>query len=278
MQFDDFMGKPLPKMIQRVKLNLRMQDMQVFDYVGGYEPPYLYRKSRFINEEFPNYVEQLEFEQIVEKLGLFDFDGYGPPAGVFDALLAARRYEISGFDLVAASLIPELDEPCGANFTFRQLIECGETWERTRLPNIPKEAESFTALVELARCILDPVVDYFGMIELTYGFCSPMLAKHIPARIAPVLDQHAAHEKKRGGANVCSRLGAAVDFYVADEDMEEIANWIIENLPFDRLYFYGRDRPIHVSYGPEQSRAAYRMEIGKSGMRVPRPYFKLPRT
>jgi hypothetical protein len=50
------------------------------------------------------------------------------------------------------------------------------------------------------------VIDYFGMIELTYGFCSPQLAGHIPGRIAPALDQHAAHERNAKGKVVCSRL------------------------------------------------------------------------
>jgi hypothetical protein len=47
-----------------------------------------------------------------------------------------------------------------------------------------------------------------------------------------------------------------VDFIVEDEDMLEVARcgvrpalrWV-----FDRLYFYGADRPIHVSYGPEHN-------------------------
>jgi DNA phosphorothioation-associated putative methyltransferase len=80
MCFDDFVGSPLPKMIQRVKLNLRTQDMQIFDYVGLFDPPYLYRKSRFINEEFPNFAEQIGFEEAADKLGLLNFDGYGPIA------------------------------------------------------------------------------------------------------------------------------------------------------------------------------------------------------
>jgi DNA phosphorothioation-associated putative methyltransferase len=274
MRFDDFVGSPLPKMIQRVKLNLRTQDMQLFDYVGPFAPPYLYRKSRFINEEFPAFAEQMEFEEAADKLGLLNFDGYGPSPNVFDSWLTAQRYERDGFHLVPSKTIPELDELCGRTFTFRQLIHCGETWERTQLPNLPQEPETYNALVELAKNIIDPVVDYFGMINLTYGFCSPALAKNIPGRIAPVIDQHAGHEKKRGGTHVCLRLGAAIDFLVADEDMEGVANWIIANLPFDRLYFYGRDRPIHVSYGPEHSRAAYRMEVTKGGARIPRPYSK----
>lgn len=273
-RFDDFIGKPLPKMTQRVKLNLRVQDMQVFDYVSPYEPPYLYGKSRFINEEFANFPEQLAFEEALEKLNLCNFAGYGPPPAVFDELLMTRRYEIDSFSLVPRKIPPAPDDMCGANFTFRQLIECGDTWKKTRLENFPKEPASFTALRELARHIIDPVVDYFGMVELTYGFCSHSLAKKISGRIAPALDQHAAHERKRGGATICKRPGAAIDFLVADEDMEDVADWIIKNLPFDRLYFYGADRPIHVSYGPEQSRAAYRMEITKGGVRVPKPYTK----
>lgn len=274
MRFDDFVGSPMPKMIQRVKLNLRTQDMQLFDYVGLFDPPYLYRKSRFINEEFPNFAEQIGFEEAADKLGLLNFDGYGPSPSVFDSLLTAQRYERDGFNLVPSKTVPDLDDLCGRNFTFRQLIHCGETWTRTQLPNLPKEPETYNALVELARNIIDPVVDYFGMIEPTYGFCSAALAKNIPARIAPAIDQHAGHERTRGGSHVCSRLGAAIDFLVADEDMEGVANWIIANLPFDRLYFYGRDRPIHVSYGPEQSRVAYRMEVTKGGARMPRPYSK----
>jgi hypothetical protein len=91
---------------------------------------------------------------------------------------------------------------------------------------LPKNPESYTALFDLATAILDPVIEYFGGIELTYGFCSQELAKYIPARIAPELDQHAAYEHKRTGAPICPRLGAAVDFLVRDENMREIADWI----------------------------------------------------
>ena len=65
--------------------------------------------------------------------------------------------------------------------------------------------------------------------------------------------------------------GAAVDFIVEDEDMLEVARWVVANTPFDRLYFYGSDLPIHVSYGPEHSRQVVRMVAAqKSGRLVPR--------
>jgi len=274
MKFDDFVGKALPRMTQRVKLNLRLQDMAIFDYTGVYEPPYLFRKSRFINEEFPNYAEQIAFEETLDRAGFMNFAGYGPTPQEFDGRLEAQRYVVEGYTLKRSRAVPDLDSPCGQYFTYRQFIECGETQSHTGISNRPIEPDSYTALFELAHHILDPVIDYFGMIELTYGFCSTLLAKHIPARIAPGLDQHAAHEVRGRGVLVCSRLGAAVDFRVLDEDLEEVADWIVTNLPFDRLYYYGHDHPIHVSYGPDQSRLAYRMEPNKVGARVPRPFRK----
>ncbi|WP_176225067.1 hypothetical protein [Methylomagnum ishizawai] len=75
----------------------------------------------------------------------------------------------------------------------------------------------------------------------------------------------------RRGKPVCPRLGAAVDFIVEDEDMAEVARWIMANLPFDRLYFYGKERPIHVSYSAEPVGEAYEMrKVG--GRRVPRRF------
>ncbi len=50
------------------------------------------------------------------------------------------------------------------------------------------------------------------------------------------------------------RAGAACDFIVEDEDMRGVAEWIIQNLPFDRMYFYWIDRSIHISYGAIQKR------------------------
>lgn len=185
MKFDDFINKPIPKMIQRTKLNLRTQDMDIFDYGEVFEPPYLYRKSRFINEEFPNYAEQVAFECAIDTANLQDFDGYGPGSREFDQTLEDHRYAIEGFELIRSKTPPDLDSLCGQYFTYRQLIECGETQAKTQLLNLPKEPDSYTALYELAKNIIDPVVDYFGMIKLTYGFCSQELAGQIPERIAP---------------------------------------------------------------------------------------------
>ena len=116
------------------------------------------------------------------------------------------------------------------------------------------------------------MIDYFGGIKLTYGFCSHALSKHIKGRIAPELDQHALYERSSEGKLICDRGGAACDFIVPDEDMEEVSRWIMENLPFDRLYFYGKGRPIHVSYAEKPQRVAYEMRESATGRRIPRPF------
>lgn len=270
MRYEDFESKALPRMIERTKIKLREQDIDYFAYGEEYEPPFLYQKSRYINEEFPYYPEQVAFEEALEGLGLFDFSGYGPTPAEFEETLIRYRWAVNGFELERSSIVPPLDSHCGQYFNFRQLIECGETQERTGLANLPECSESYNALHDLAVKVLDPVIDYFGMIRLDYGFCSQELANKIPARIDPKRDQHAAHELNRKGRPVCERLGAAVDFFIEDECMLEVAQWVVVNTPFDRLYFYGNNKPVHVSFGPNHDRQIVRMIPCKTGRLMPR--------
>jgi hypothetical protein len=165
-----------------------------------------------------------------------------------------------------------LDERCGGYLTYRQFIECGETQRITGLGNMPKSSESVFALRELATQILDPVIECFGPIVLTYGFCSAELERKVPGRNAPKLDQHSAHDCNRTRKLICGRRGAAADFLVPDRNMLEVADWIVVNLPFDRMYIYGESRPLHMSFGPEHSRQAVMMKRGSSGRLIPARY------
>ncbi len=276
MRYDDFDNTPLPHLIERVKINLREQLFDLYQYGDEYEPTYLYLKSRYINEDHPNYAEQLHFDEQLSALNLFDFNNHGPKPQAFRDALNKARWEINGFNLRRSQTLPDLDSPCGQYLSYRQIIECGETQAKTGLANCPKQPDSYTALYDLASHVLDPVIDYFGMIKLTYGFCSHDLGKHIKGRVAPKLDQHAAHETNSKKTLICPRLGAAIDFIVEDENMREVADWVAENTPFDRLYFYGEDRPIHVSYGPEQKGEYIDLVMTESGKQVPKikKYFK----
>ena len=64
-----------------------------------------------------------------------------------------------------------------------------------------------------------------------------------------------AHELGKDGTPYCKRLGAACDFKVEGENTREVLRWIVDQaLPFDRAYYFGPNRALHISYGPEHSR------------------------
>ena len=156
------------------------------------------------------------------------------------------------------------------NFTAADLCCAGETWNKIRIENEPKRQETWIALALLCETILEPVLKRYGPLEITYGFASPALSRQIPANTAPALDQHASCEKNGRGKLICKRLGAAVDFLIPNSSSIEVAIWIAENLPFDRLYFYGAGRPLHVSIGPENTKSLVSMLPGSTGRRIPR--------
>ncbi|OEF64085.1 hypothetical protein A1OW_02855 [Enterovibrio norvegicus] len=155
-------------------------------------------------------------------------------------------------------------------------------WHRTQHPVIPSEIsnrplqeESTSALIALSDDILTPLENQFGSITITYGFTSNILKnyllKHHPGQMAPSLDQHAASERNAKGNLICKRQGAACDLLVEgfDKRMDEIAKFVVTQLPFDRLYFYGKNRPIHVSIGPENSKYVQIMKPSAKGHAVP---------
>jgi hypothetical protein len=163
----------------------------------------------------------------------------------------------------------DLGEPCGRNLVLRDFVEAGETWTRTRVTNEPKQIATVDAIRRLAVEILDPVIVEFGPLRITYGFASAALTQLIPGRIDPTRDQHAGCELKANGAPICPRLGQAVDFSINGVSSGRVASWIAKHLPFDRIYFYGNHRPLHVSAGPEEKRSVIAMLEGPSGRRIP---------
>lgn len=248
LEFEDFDSTPLPLLKRRVKINLRTQDYDVFEYGSvQYPSTILYRKSNFMHEDMPGYAEQLSFDESLEACQVLKEETFGPMPNQLIELLEVKRKRVAGFEISPSNTIPDLDQTCGDNFSFRNFIECGETQRKLGIPNLPLNPETYNSLYKLATEVLDPLIDYFGSINLTYGFSSHDLEKKIAGRIEPKLDQHASHECNKKGQPICDRLGAAIDFVIEDEDMLEVAQWIATNCSFDRLYFYGKGRPIHVS-------------------------------
>ena len=273
LEFTEFENSPLPLLTKRIKINLRKQDLDIFEYGSElYPSTILYRKSRYMHEDMQGYPEQLAFDERLESLDILGLDNFGPSFQELQSLLDAKRLSINGFDLIPSQSIPNIDASCGANFKYRDFIECGETQQRLGLKNTPLNPETYNSLLSIANDVLDPVIDYFGAVQLTYGFSSAELTKNIGGRISPKLDQHAGHECNRIGKPICDRLGASVDFIVHDEDMLEVAQWVVMNCNFDRLYYYGQDRPIHVSVSSNPVREITIMQAASASVR------KIPRT
>ncbi len=99
----------------------------------------------------------------------------------------------------------------------------------------------------MQRDLLAPLEERFGVVTLTYGFAGPELVKAIKKRaaeggwlpnISPAGDQHAGHELNTHGKPTCKRGGIAVDLRVPGVSSEEVAAYVTENLPFDRIYLY----------------------------------------
>ena len=161
------------------------------------------------------------------------------------------------------------DVKLGKYLTLEAFCTCTHTYQKyaNQINPYPDSTESIVAIQALNQFLIDPIIDYFGIerFQLTYGFCSKDLKRFLEkkdpitglknGRVAPNLDQHMAHEVKKNGQYYCDRLGAACDCLITNLESDQFIDWILAtNLPFDSLYFYGQNRPIHLSYGPQQKR------------------------
>lgn len=139
---------------------------------------------------------------------------------------------------------------CSENFKFEDFMSCSETFQNTPVANAPCLPATYKFIRQLANDILEPCLLEFGNLKLTYGFCGKYLSRAIKKAnggIHPPLDQHAGMELNALGNLICARGGMAADFHCFPVSSLQVAKFVVETLPFDRLYFYGDDRPIHVS-------------------------------
>lgn len=141
--------------------------------------------------------------------------------------------------------------------------------------NFPVEKESIEAIASLLVDILIPIQKKFGDLEITYGFVSKELNTYIQKNsrsgTSPSIDQHSSHEINSNKVTICNRGGAACDFYVSSHkhEMHYIVGFIVANLDFDKIYYYGKDRPIHLSVSKNMQKHLQIMNISENGRRVP---------
>jgi hypothetical protein len=163
-----------------------------------------------------------------------------------------------------------INDKCSKYFRYIDFIECSDTQKRVQVDNSPKELKTYEAISYLATKIMDPIFEQFGQPQITYGLCSHNLQKHIKKSVAPTLDQHAGSERNSKGNLICPREGFAVDFKIENITTDYVARYIVEHLEFDRLYFYGRDKPLHVSSNAISETRMIIMFNEKNGRRIPK--------
>lgn len=120
--------------------------------------------------------------------------------------------------------------------------------------------DAFALLELLTQLIITPVINKFGHenFKLTYRFCSKDLLKFLTfekSRICVKIDQHMSHEINSKGNYYCKHLGAACDFVITGIDSRKVISYI-KTINFDSIYYYGKDKPIHISWS-----STYRRKI-----------------
>jgi len=254
MSFDDFDSVPLPRMVQRVKVDLRKQRVDLFEYGAIYEKPHLYWKSRFIADDHDRYDEQRQFDRTLAALHVLDDEGYGPAPGELERRLHGYRIAIHGFRFKPLEDPPEIDQLCGRYLTFRTLLDVPSGSAAFRA----SESWEYATLGKLVASVLDPVMDYFGGLELIgITWTGRDSGKHRSESRAEQTARTRALEAASGG-----RKGLALAFLIPDEDMHEVASWIAESCEFDRMVVAGEAEPLAVAVTAVGSRGLDEGAVG----------------
>jgi DNA phosphorothioation-associated putative methyltransferase len=90
LKCDDFEGKPLPELQERIKVNLRRQSIEVFDHRSVDKQEMLYFKERYVAKDHPKRAMWEEFSKQFHDTGLDLSTGYGPSKQELLSLLASR--------------------------------------------------------------------------------------------------------------------------------------------------------------------------------------------
>ncbi len=76
--FDDFDGRALPRLVLRIKVNLRNLFVEVFDHSNGPKTQLLFFKERFVAPDYPQRARMEKFSEKLRRLGLNEATiGYG---------------------------------------------------------------------------------------------------------------------------------------------------------------------------------------------------------
>ena len=141
------------------------------------------------------------------------------------------------------------------NFTLAEFTK-SQTASRMDIDNTP-QGEHLDAAKELFENVVQPVRDTFGVTVINSGYRSPDL-----------------NEAVGGSSRSQHCKGQAVDIECPGTPNAEVAQWIVDNIPFDEviLEFYTPGIPdsgwVHVSYNADGNRGSILTAIKENGKTV----------
>jgi len=113
LQYDDFDHSPLPFLSKRIKVNIKKQVDDVFEYGSEkYPKQMLAWKSRYINEDTPGFAEQQLLDEQLESMGILPDPEHGHfPVEILNTLKLMRQ-QLDGQKLVRRDDFPDIDQKC----------------------------------------------------------------------------------------------------------------------------------------------------------------------
>jgi DNA phosphorothioation-associated putative methyltransferase len=109
MRYDDYEGCAIPLLVERVKVDLRRQQVSYYRYERGgeFEPQPLYMKSRYMHPAMEGYAGQRRFDEELAAAAAaagMEWGGYGPGmeevAGVLAGMTAPAGMRVIGGDVM----------------------------------------------------------------------------------------------------------------------------------------------------------------------------------
>lgn len=95
LKYDDFEGKPLPELQERIKVNLRRQNIEVFDHRSSDRQELLFFKERYVAVDHPERARWEEFSNWLQGQGCNLEAGFGPTKQELLSLLESRGITIN---------------------------------------------------------------------------------------------------------------------------------------------------------------------------------------
>lgn len=106
LYYDRYKESPLPRLRERIKINLRNQVIDFFDYGDDTSSQLLFMKSRYMASDQPGYAKQKKFDAQLKAVQGLEFTRFGPSMAELVQCLQASRLTIKDFKIVRRNAMP----------------------------------------------------------------------------------------------------------------------------------------------------------------------------